>query len=55
MMILPDISFNNAIYSKFDRITKQKSVAFIVMNTEKLITSLDNILQKKAKPYFEKL
>ena len=55
MMILPEIPFNNAIFMKFDKITKQKSVAFIIMNVEKLINSINNILQEKAKPYFEKI
>ena len=55
MMILPQIPFNDAIFTKFDKITKQKSAAFIIMSTEKLINSINNILQEKAKPYFEKI
>ena len=55
MMVLPEIPFNDTIYAKFDIIIKQKSVSFIIMRIEKLITTLDRILQEKAKPFFEKL
>ena len=55
MMIFPEIEINNTIFEKFNIILEQKSSKNIMLYCEKLIKSLNKILQPKAKAIYNKL